>query len=74
MVVEPRRIKWLASVYNKIMQRVNVSQWVEPKGVKEVWIWGYHGGVIVAGWRTAQPRSAKYAQKSTGVAGSPCRP
>jgi hypothetical protein len=32
--------------YNKIMQRVNIEQWVEQKGVKEVWIWGYHGGVL----------------------------
>jgi len=32
--------------YNKIMLRVNVKQWVEQKGVKEVWIWGYHGGVV----------------------------
>ena len=28
------------------MQRVNIKQWVEQKGVKEVWIWGYHGGVL----------------------------
>ena len=32
--------------YNKIMQRVNIKHWVEQKGVKEVWIWGYHGGVL----------------------------
>ena len=32
--------------YNAIMQRVNVRQWVEERGVKEVWLWGYHGGVI----------------------------
>ena len=32
--------------YNKIMQRVGIKQWVEEKGVKEVWIWGYHGGVV----------------------------
>src|SRR3974390_1413718 len=32
--------------YNKIMQRVNIKQWVEQRGVKEVWIWGYHGGVL----------------------------
>jgi len=32
--------------YDKIMQRLNVRQWVEQKGVKEVWIWGYHGGVV----------------------------
>jgi hypothetical protein len=32
--------------YNQIMRRVNIKQWVEQKGVKEVWIWGYHGGVL----------------------------
>ena len=32
--------------YNKIMQRVGIKQWVEEKGVKEVWLWGYHGGVV----------------------------
>ena len=32
--------------YNKIMQRVGIKKWVEEKGVKEVWIWGYHGGVV----------------------------
>ncbi len=33
--------------YNKIMERVNIRRWVEEQGVKEVWIWGYHGGVLV---------------------------
>ncbi len=28
--------------YNKIMERVNIADWVEKKGVREVWIWGYH--------------------------------
>jgi hypothetical protein len=32
--------------YNKIMQRVGIKKWVEEKGVKEVWLWGYHGGVV----------------------------
>jgi hypothetical protein len=32
--------------YNQIMRRVNIKQWVEQKGIKEVWIWGYHGGVV----------------------------
>jgi hypothetical protein len=32
--------------YSKIMQRVNIRQWVEQKSVKEVWLWGYHGGVL----------------------------
>jgi hypothetical protein len=26
---------------------VNIQKWVEQRGVKEVWIWGYHGGVLV---------------------------
>lgn len=32
--------------YNQIMRRIGIKQWVEQKGVKEVWIWGYHGGVL----------------------------
>src|SRR5262249_14067583 len=28
--------------YNKIMERVKIQDWVEKKGVREVWIWGYH--------------------------------
>jgi hypothetical protein len=32
--------------YNQIVQQVNIKRWVEEKGVKEVWIWGYHGGVV----------------------------
>ncbi|MEZ4673741.1 MAG: hypothetical protein R2932_05785 [Caldilineaceae bacterium] len=32
--------------YNAIMRRVDIAKWVEERGVKEVWIWGYHGGVI----------------------------
>lgn len=32
--------------YNKTMQRVHIKQWVEQKGIKEVWLWGYHGGVV----------------------------
>jgi hypothetical protein len=32
--------------YNAIMKRVDIRRWVEKKGVKEVWLWGYHGGVI----------------------------
>ncbi|HUU11687.1 MAG TPA: hypothetical protein VM431_14265 [Phycisphaerae bacterium] len=33
--------------YGKIMERVGIKDWVETKGVKEVWLWGYHGGVVV---------------------------
>lgn len=32
--------------YNVIVNRINIKDWVENKGVKEVWVWGYHGGVI----------------------------
>jgi hypothetical protein len=32
--------------YHKIMERIGIREWVEKKGVKEVWIWGYHGGVL----------------------------
>jgi hypothetical protein len=32
--------------YQAIMQRIDIRQWVEGRGVKEVWLWGYHGGVI----------------------------
>lgn len=32
--------------YRGIMERVNIREWVEAKGVKEVWIWGYHGGKV----------------------------
>lgn len=32
--------------YNAIMHRVNIRHWVEEQGIKEVWLWGYHGGVI----------------------------
>jgi len=32
--------------YNAIMQRIAIADWVAQRGVKEVWLWGYHGGVI----------------------------
>jgi hypothetical protein len=32
--------------YNAIMARIDARQWVEERGVKEIWIWGYHGGVV----------------------------
>jgi hypothetical protein len=32
--------------YRKILDRVKVQEWVERKGVKEVWIWAYHGGKV----------------------------
>ena len=33
--------------YNVIMDRVNIRYWVQERGVKEVWIWAYHGDVLV---------------------------
>jgi len=32
--------------YNAIMERIGIQRWVEERGVSEVWLWGYHGGVI----------------------------
>ncbi len=32
--------------YNAIMNRLDVRRWVEQQGVKEVWLWAYHGGVV----------------------------
>jgi hypothetical protein len=32
--------------YNAIMKKIGIQTWVEKKGVKEVWIWGYDGGKV----------------------------
>ena len=32
--------------YHAIMRRIGIEQWVRERGVKEVWLWGYHGGKI----------------------------
>jgi hypothetical protein len=32
--------------YRQIMTLVNIEDWVENRDVKEVWIWGYHGGKV----------------------------
>jgi len=32
--------------YRRIMNLVNIEDWVQNKGVKEVWIWAYHGGKV----------------------------
>lgn len=32
--------------YNAILRRIGVESWVKERGVKEVWLWGYHGDVI----------------------------
>jgi len=31
--------------YNAVMAQIDIEQWV-GRGVKQVWIWAYHGGVI----------------------------
>lgn len=33
--------------YNVIMDRIDIRQWVEERGIKEVWIWAYHGNKVV---------------------------
>ena len=30
--------------YAHIMAEVSIRDWVEKRGVREVWIWGYQGG------------------------------
>jgi hypothetical protein len=32
--------------YNAILNRLDIRRRVEEQGVKEVWLWGYHGGVV----------------------------
>ena len=32
--------------YFQIMKEINIQDWVEKQGVKEVWLWGYHGGKV----------------------------
>lgn len=32
--------------YRAIVSAHDIRRWVEERGVKEVWIWGYHGGVL----------------------------
>lgn len=32
--------------YAAIVKRINGKEWVEKKGVKEIWLWGYHGGKV----------------------------
>lgn len=29
--------------YHRIMERIDVGHWVRERGVREVWLWGYHG-------------------------------
>ena len=32
--------------YVSIVKRINGQEWVENKGVKEIWVWGYDGGKV----------------------------
>ena len=32
--------------YRAIVERADIARWVTKTGVKEVWLWGYHGGVV----------------------------
>lgn len=32
--------------YRAIMDRLDICRWVMEEGIREVWIWGYHGGVV----------------------------
>lgn len=32
--------------YYAILSRAGIGRWVREHGVKEVWLWGYHGGVL----------------------------
>jgi len=32
--------------YAAIVERINGKDWVENQGVKEIWLWGYHGGKV----------------------------
>ncbi len=32
--------------YYAVVTRIDVKYWVEKKGVKEIWLWAYHGGKL----------------------------
>ncbi len=32
--------------YKAILNRLDIRRWVEQQGIKEVWLWAYHGGVV----------------------------
>lgn len=32
--------------YNRVVSRIDGEKLVEEKGVKEIWLWGYHGGKV----------------------------
>ncbi len=33
--------------YRKILEKIGICDWVDKKGVEQVWLWGYHHGDIV---------------------------
>jgi hypothetical protein len=48
--------------YHAIMARIDARRWVEVHGVKEIWLWGYHGGKSsTCGNRTWRGRGATSA-------------
>jgi hypothetical protein len=32
--------------YYAVVKRIDAEYWVEKRGVKEIWLWAYHGGVL----------------------------
>lgn len=32
--------------YQAVMEEIGIREWVGKRGVKQVWLWAYHGGVI----------------------------
>ncbi len=44
-----RKVMWRKTPftdYNAIMKKIDGRYWIENKGVKEIWLWGYHGGKV----------------------------
>jgi hypothetical protein len=46
--VQPKRPREKVPMtdYNRITADIDIERWIEQKGVKEVWVFGYHGGVL----------------------------
>lgn len=46
----PTKKRWFRKTpmtdYSAIMKRINGRSWVEERRVKEIWLWGYHGGKV----------------------------
>jgi hypothetical protein len=47
--VQPKRPREKVPMtdYNRITADIDIERWIEQKGVKEVWVFGYHGGVLL---------------------------